>query len=167
MKALRTFLELHTMGLVFAVVVGTLCVLPQFLAPLALHDGYKGMQFLYLDDELTYRSLIQEVLDGHHTTASPHLYEYKDSQTIVYPTGVYFYALPAMLIGLSCMLVLAKFLFPAILFFLVYLLSCKLTGHDGKENSKTNIVNAVAAGLLVTLGMELISSCRVARARVS
>ena len=153
MKELRKFIAEHAMGLVFSVVVGTLCVLPQFLAPIALHGGYKGLEFLYIDDELTYRSLIQEVLDGHYTTASPHLYEYKDSPTIVYPTGVYFYALPAMLIGLLCVVVVAKFLFPAILFFLVYVLSRKLTGHSGRAN----IVNAVATGLMVTLGLELIS----------
>ncbi len=152
MERLRRYVSRHGIALACSIVVGTLCVLPQFLAPLALGGGYKGLEFLYIDDELTYRSLIHEVLDGHPMVTSPHLYEYKDSPAIVYPIGDYFYAIPALVFGLACVIIASKFLFPALLFFLVYLFIRKLTGGEGYAA----IANAIAIGLMVTLGMELI-----------
>lgn len=153
MKVFYTHVKQHSLALVFAVVVGTLSVLPTVLAPLALGDGYQGVQFFYLNDETIYRARIHEILDGHSAVASPFLSEYKDAAAVVPPINEFFYAVPAFVLGLSGAVVFAKFVFPLVLFLLVYLL---VVGLLSSLPLDTKRLTAITCGLLVTLGYDLV-----------
>lgn len=153
MFTLKEFLKHHSLAVVFALIVGALSVMPAILAPLALGGDYKGFQFSGLDDEDIYRARIQEILDGHIWAASPYVYEYKDSTPPVPPINEYIYAVLACILGLSGAITFAKFLFPIILFFLVYFLVLRLT-QEGSEREMQWC--GVAVGLFVTLGFDLV-----------
>jgi hypothetical protein len=153
MNTLRQYMKRHMLALWIALAAGAISVAPTIIAPLMIQDKYKGVQYLYINDEDTYRSRIHEVLDGHYRIASPHLHEYKDSPSLIAPINEYFYALPAFFFGLSFVVVASKFVFPALLFFLVYLLVAKLAGE--KEDGDTEM-SAIAAGVLVVLGIDLV-----------
>ena len=151
---MSSFLRTHAFALCFAVIVGILTVLPSVLAPLALHDDYKGIQFIYLDDEDIYRARIHEILDGHPRVAAPFLYEYKNDPVIMLPINEYVYAIPALVFGLSFVMVAGKFLFPALLFLLVYMLAIRLIP---KEKEHEAMLVAICAGLLVVFGPNLLN----------
>jgi len=153
MRRAKLFLQTHVIGIFFAVVVGIISVLPSFLAPLALGSNYKGIQFLYVDDEDIYRARIHEILDGHPAVASPYLFEYKDMRVPMPPLGEFFYALPAFFFGLGVVILLSKFLFPAVLFFLIYFLTKKLIVEEGDVYAK---ITPITSGLLVMFGYDLI-----------
>ncbi len=142
----------HRYALALAFFVGTITCAPTVLAPFALSGSYHGVQYLPLDDEDIYRARIHEVLDGHFMVASPFLYEYKNASTPVAPLNEWVYALPAAVIGLSVTIVLSKFLFPALLFFLVYLLVRRMLGSEESDAELT----AIVAGFLVVLGAEFV-----------
>ena len=110
------------------------------------------MQYLPMDDEDFYRARIHEILDGYPAVVSPFLYEYKQERLNIAPIGEWLYALPAFIFGLSFIFIVYKFLLPAILFFLVYLLVKKMIGGDDREA----LLTSLTAGLLVTLGIEFV-----------
>lgn len=153
MEKIQSFLKTHSIALAFSLVVGLLSVLPTILAPLSIGDDYKGIQFLYLNDETTYRTRIHEILDGHPGVSSPFLHEYKDELSVVPPINEYFYALPALVFGLSGAIVLSKFLFPGFLFLLLYFL---VSGMLQSESRRVNNATSLAVGLLVTLGYDIV-----------
>ena len=88
---LKFFVSEHLIAIFFALLVGTLCSLPQFLAIWSLGEQYKGIPFLYSDSEFVYLARIQEIFDGHLSASSHVFYEYKDSVSITPPSGEYFY----------------------------------------------------------------------------
>lgn len=137
----------------FALVVGLVAVAPTVLAPLSLGNAYRGIQYLPLDDEDIYRARIHEILDGHFAVASPFLYEYKNTSPVaVPPINEWLYALPAFLFGLSAVIVVSKFLLPALLFFFAYLLMRRLLKDDPFVT-----LTAVVAGLLVVFGADIVN----------
>lgn len=144
-----TFIRDHYIALALAVVVGAIAVLPSLIAPYALGEDYRGVQYLPIDDEDIYRVRIKEILDGHETVSSPFLYEYKESSAAVTPVNESLYALPSLLFGLSAVIVASKFVLPAILFLLVYVFVSRLLGPGARGT-------AVAAGLLVALGSDFV-----------
>ena len=154
MKHLHSHVSRHAVALVFAALVGVLTVLPSVLAPLALHDDYKGIQFIYLDDEDIYRARIHEILDGHPMVAAPFLYEYKNDPVIMPPINEYVYAIPALLFGLSFVMIAGKFFFPALLFLLTYMLAIRLMP---KQQEHETMLVAICAGLLVVFGPNLLN----------
>ncbi len=147
-----TLIVKHSTAIFIAFLVGIISVLPQVLATEKLGEDYHGVQFLYIDDEDVYRARINEILDGHRSVASPYVYEYKDAHVMLQPIGEFFYALPAYIIGLNASILLAKFLFPALLFLLVYLVAIKLNG----EFSYLSQLCAISAGLLTTLAVDFV-----------
>ncbi len=153
------FLRKHALAVIFSLVAGVILVLPGVFLPLSLGDSYQGVAPYLLDDEDIYRARIAEVLDGHPGVSSPYFHEYKESsRTIVPPIGEWIYALPASLIGLSSAIILMKFLLPAALFFLVYLLVSRLT----KGDSEASLLAALSAAALVVLGGDLVDHSRMA-----
>ncbi len=142
-------------GLIFALIVGLLSVAPHLLAWHALEDSYQGIPFMYSDNEDYYLSRIHEIADGHLLVGSPYLFEYKNALPLVPPVGEYFYIFIAHIFHLSIpnAVVFAKFLFPVVLFLLVYSFVRIVSEH---ESSVKNIWGAVAAGLFVTIGYDLI-----------
>jgi len=85
---------------------------------------YEGVPFFYQANEDFYLARIHEAKEGHVTVASPFLLEYKNNWPLVLPFGEYFYIALSGLTGLTVTqsIVLSKFLFPAILFYLIYYL---------------------------------------------
>lgn len=153
MNLINQFIKRHALALWIALAVGAVSALPATIAPFLIKDTYKEVQFLALNDEDTYRSRIHEILDGYYSVSSPHLHEYKNLPSLVIPINEYFYALPAFFFSLSVVIVASKFVFPALLFFLVYLLVYKLLGAKEDHDAK---MSAIAAGTLVVLGVDLV-----------
>ncbi len=152
------FFQKHRIGLLFAILVGIVLVVPIVLTPLSIGDTYQGVQHLPLDDEDIYRARINEVLDGYPFITSPFFYEYKDSPLVVPPFNEWLYALLALCIGLSGSIVALKFLLPASLFFLVYLLVYRLTkSSDDAKDTGAVLIASLSTGLMVTLGFEFVN----------
>lgn len=141
------FVRDHRWGLTFAVGVGLCIMLPTLFTPLYIGGEYEGIQFAPLDDEEIYRARVHEVLDGHMSASSPFMYEYKSVAVAMPAVNEWFYALPALAIGLSAAIVVNKFILPAILFFLAYLLIRRIT-----KDERTSI----AGGLLVFFSVEFV-----------
>ena len=138
-----------------AILVGSISVAPHLLAVQNIDTEYKGIPFLYLNNEFGYVSRIQEISDGHGFVGSPNFFEYKNIIPIVPPFGEYAYYILHILTGLSVLntVVLAKFLFPAILFLLIYSFVSKLLKTTPDYVKK---ISAISAGIFVTLGYDLI-----------
>lgn len=139
--------------LIVACFVGFVSVAPSLFARINLGAAYKGIPYFLLDDEYTYTSRIQEIIDGHLLVGSPFFYEGKDVYPLMPPLGEHLYALPARL-GLAVVqsVVLMKFFLPALLFFLAYLLFRLLIKDNNDYKSHLiNEVTAISAGMLVAL----------------
>jgi hypothetical protein len=154
---MHPFFQKHGIGLLFAILVGIVLVVPMVLIPVSVGEKYQGVQYLPLDDEDIYRARINEVLEGHLFITSPFFYEYKDFPLVVPPFNEWLYVLLALCIGLSWSIVVLKFLLPASLFFLVYLLVYRLTKRsDGTDDIDAVLIASLSTGLLVTLGFEFV-----------
>ena len=140
-------LKIHRIALCVALFIGVCTAAPAIIAPLSLSNGYEGIQFMPLDNEESYRARIHEVLDGHFSVAQPYLYEYKNAPVAVVPINEWLYALPAFLFGISTIVIVSKFLLPAALFFLAYLLVRRVTGDE---------LTAIAGGLLAFFSVEFV-----------
>jgi hypothetical protein len=145
----------HALVIGFALISGTLTVAPHLLAQHALGDAYQGIPFFYSSDESYYLTRIQEIVDGHYMVSSPHAFEYKDTLPLIPPIGEYFYFLLSVVFftSLPTTLLVAKFLFPAILFILAYHLILLISG---KVAGKENIWGAIAGATFVVLGVDLV-----------
>lgn len=152
---IKTWFARHWLALAGALLAGLISIAPQILTIKALGKEYQGIPFFYADDNVYYAAKIREILDGHGWAGSPYFYEYKEAKSLVWPMGEWFYAGPALVFNLSVptVILLAKFLLPAVLFFLIYLLAGCLTGEKGTFKHK---INALAGGFLVALGYDLI-----------
>ena len=147
----------HLFAILFALIVGILSGLPSLLAPRGLGTEYRGIPFLYQSDEEIYLSRIQEVLDGYPSIGSPVLHEYKQVKTAWFPFGEYLYVLPVLVgVPLIKVLLLSKFVFPALLFLLVYMLTLCLIKSGNESRLKVRQGIAIATGLLVTLGYDFV-----------
>jgi hypothetical protein len=112
-----------------------------------LGSAYEGIQFTPLDDEEIYRARIHEVLDGYVSASSPFMYEYKSVAVAMPAVNEWLYVLPSLVIGLSAAIVVNKFILPALLFFLIFLLIRRIT----KDN-----LTSIAGGFLVFFSVEFV-----------
>lgn len=128
--------------------VGLVSIFPYYSAQYSLGDGYKGMPLLYQDSEGEYLGRVHEIVEGHYSVASPVFYEYKNGPSVVPATGEWIYAIPSKLLSVSVVGVdmFFKFLFPTILFILVYMLLMSLVS--------CSVFWANVGALLVTLGFD-------------
>ncbi|TSC55309.1 MAG: hypothetical protein Greene041679_647, partial [Parcubacteria group bacterium Greene0416_79] len=101
-----------------------------------------------------YLAIMQEVADGHLLAASVPFFEYKDSYPLIPPTIPALYALASKILGITLpsVLLLSKLVLPAALFLLVYFFLLAFLEPRGTASKLT----AVAGGLLVVLGFDLI-----------
>lgn len=151
---MRVFAQKHVWGILCAVLSGAIMVLPQILLPYSIGYEYKGIAPLLLDDEDIYRARIHEVLEGNIGIASPYLHEYKDNSVVVVPPlNEWLYAIFAVTFGLSGTIIASKFILPALLFFLTYLLLRKLLEGDDTDAA---LLGSLAGSFLVVLGTDLI-----------
>lgn len=155
MQRFIAHLRSHALAYAFAFIVGTLSVLPHLLAWRDLGPDYRGIPYLYTNNEDYYLARITEISEGHPLIGSPYLREYKESVPLIPPTGEYFYALPALIFQASPLLILmgAKWVYPALLFLLAYALTLLLLGHTPRRS--TRLLAGIASGLFVTLGYDL------------
>ncbi|MFH1621469.1 MAG: hypothetical protein ABIB04_05315 [Patescibacteria group bacterium] len=144
--------------ILLATVVGLLSISPSLLAMHALGEDYQGMPLYYLDDEDIYTARMREVLDGHWLVGSPFFHEYKDSIPTMLPIGEYVYALPALVtrIPLVDIVLATKFLFPTVLFLLVFFLFMELADEEGLRKPSTRLTG-IASGFAVTLVYDVYS----------
>ena len=153
---IKSFLKDHFWAIVVSLGIGLICVAPHVVFRISLGNEYKGIYLAQTSDELAYLSRIQEIADGHWTTGSVPFFEYKNNPPLMPPT-----ALEILIAGINKffkisvanIVITGKFFLPAIFFVLVYFLVNRLTD---KKESTGNKINAIAAGLLVVLGYDLI-----------
>ncbi len=149
----QLFLKSHWLACALTLLVGIFTFIPQILAARSIGNSYQGFPFLYAANEDYYISRARDIVEGYWFVGSPFLFEHKNNLPVVFPTGEYLYALPAIILGVSVMSValFAKFLLPAALFALVYVLLYQLS-----DRSNFNKWAAAAGGLLVTLGFDFV-----------
>lgn len=148
-------LKTNKLAFFVAILVGLLYVGPHLFFIFALGSDYKGIPMMPSANESDYMYRIRNILDGDYLLGSPLYYEYRNQMPMMPPVGEYFYALPALLFKISPanVLIASKFVLPAILFLLIYFLVQKLIYNPISLSSQ---ISSVAAGLLITLGYDLI-----------
>lgn len=151
-----TFFKNHKLALFAAFAVGAICIAPQVIFQISLGSDYRGIYLMQIDNEIDYLGRIQEISDGHWTLGSLPFYEYKDAPPLMPPSilEITIAAISRLFkIPVASILILSKFFLPALLFLLIYSLIRQLTGN---KEFLSNKVNAIAGGLLVVLGYDLI-----------
>ena len=131
----------HYLGLIFAFCIGFITVAPHLAFIHNLGAEYKGLYPMKADAEPYYLSRIHEIYKGHLSTNT---LIFEEKYTI--PRATFnlidpIMALPGLVFGLSVptLALIYKFLFPAIIGFLIYLLGLKLF-----KNKWWSAVTAVA-----------------------
>lgn len=154
-STLYAVVQNHWLALASAFLVGMIYVLPHVVFMISLGDGYRGIPMMQTANEDEYLFRIQEIVDGHPLLGSPVFYEYKNQPPLSPPGGEFFYALPAMVLGVSPanVLIASRFFLPFILFLLIYIFIWQLTGG---ENIWSNTFNAIAGAFFITLGYDLV-----------
>lgn len=155
---ISSWLKDNYIALLLAVVAGFLTVLPHFLAVHDLSATYRGIPFFLIDNEDYYLARIHEITDGHGFVGSSFFLEYKDSLPVVPSIGEYLYVLLALLTNLSLphTLLVAKFLFPFLLFMLIYTFIRRVSDTE-TEQGKQNILGALAGASIIVMGYDLIN----------
>jgi hypothetical protein len=130
-----------------------LSVAPHLVAVHAIGDAYRGIPYLPIDNENEYLTRMQEIFDGHWFVGSAFYAEYKALPAVVLPFGEYVYALPslALHVPLTTIVTAAKWLFPSILFLLVYSLVLRCIAAEERDRKLT----AIGTGLFVALCYQL------------
>lgn len=151
---LRRRIKEHYLAILVAVLVGLIYVAPNIIFIFSLGDKYQGIPIIGTSDEDFYLARIQEIIDGHPAVGSAVFWEYKDRPAICPPLGEFFYAWPSRLFKVSPVniLIASRFILPLILFLLIYCLIRRLTDNLNFWAK----INAVAGGLFVLLGYDLI-----------
>lgn len=154
-KVVAQYLKQNLIVICAALIVGTVSFLPQILAAQGIKKDYRGIPFIYQANEDAYLARIHDVVDGHPAVGSAFFYEYKSWQPVVPAIEEVLYAIPSIVFGVSVTSVVqaSKFVLPALLFLLVYYLMLSLSSNPETASSR---INALAGGLLVTLGYDLI-----------
>ncbi len=111
-----------------AFAVGFVYLLPHLLFIIEAGTSY-CIPFLAMPDERHYASRIREVYDAHYTIANPDLREYKDSPYFWQPLSEIIVGSIGKLFGLTLeeLLVASDFVFPCILFVIIYGFGCYVT----------------------------------------
>ncbi|MEK7091809.1 MAG: hypothetical protein AAB900_02350, partial [Patescibacteria group bacterium] len=146
---LFNWLRAHWLVLILALLVGLVSVAPYYLSALALGQQYHGLPLLAQDSEGEYLGRIQDLAEGHYGLGSSVFYEYKDWPALVPALGEWLYFLLTLWFGLPpiAVMMLFKFLLPALLFLLVYTLLLELT--------KGEKILSLAGALVASLGFDL------------
>ncbi|MBI2989739.1 MAG: hypothetical protein HYY51_00930 [Candidatus Magasanikbacteria bacterium] len=157
LKLLNTKIRQHAAGIVVSLFVALLAVAPHILFSFSLGPEYRGVHMFATPNEEAYIAIMQEILDGHPSTASMPFFEYKDKFPLLPATLAHLYTFPVKWFGISLISVLlfSKFLLPGLLCFAVYLLTFHILEADDSQKSKAGFY-ASAAALMVTLGFDLV-----------
>jgi len=155
---MKEFVLKHRIGLVVAFLVGLICILPQIMFVVSMGEEFRGVHLLRTPNEEGYIAIAQEILDGHPRVASMPFFEYKDKTPLLPSTLFRIYTVPVQLFGitLSSAVIAGKFVLPALLFFIVYLLLYDLIKSRDKKEEKLRSFFSVTAGIFVVFGFELV-----------
>lgn len=156
-KKLADWMSEHYIALLFALIAGSLTVLPHMLAVHALGTEYHGVPFLMIDNEDYYLARVQEIVDGHGFVGSSFFLEYKNVLPVVPSIGEYLYVALALVTHLAIpeTLVLAKFLFPFFLFLLIYIFIQNVSGQNNE--GEKNYWGAIAGAAIIVMGYDLVN----------
>ena len=69
-----TSLKKHKWAIGFSILVGLLSVAPHIISMYMLGNSYRGIPFLYSDNEDYYIARIHEIIDGHYLVGSPYFF---------------------------------------------------------------------------------------------
>lgn len=149
------FIRAHRWALFAMLVVGIVSIGPHVLFRISLGAEYRGFYILQTDNETEYLAKVQEIFDGHLLLGSTPFFEYKNNFPLLPPTLELFYAFAALVFGASIptVFIASKFVLPAVLFFLIYLLIDRLSDEVPLLRGRAH---ALAGGLLIVLGYDLI-----------
>lgn len=155
---MKDFFIQHKLALVLSFLVGIICVLPQLVFIVSLGDDYKGVNMLATPNEEAYIAIMEEILDGHPRVASMPFFEYKDKTPLLPSTLFRIYTVPVQIfnVSLSNVVIAGKFIFPAVLFFIVYLLLYDLLKTKNEKEHKLKIYFSITGGTLIVFGFELV-----------
>ena len=136
-----TMMSHHKQALIFAVIAGFIFFAPYWLFILSQGHNYQDIPFMQIDDEDIYLARMQDIVDGHYWLGSPVFYDYKNEPPMVPPVGEYVYVLPALLfhIPLTFVLIVSKFVFPFILFLLIYVFIYQIVDFDVVNKKLTDL----------------------------
>lgn len=159
MRKLADFCTTHFLALLFAVSVGIILSMPTVLATRSLGDDYKGVPFLYQDNEVYYAARIREVADGDYFVNSPMLHEFKNIPSTFTPFGEYLYSIISLLpfVDIVKAMLISKFLLPTIFFLLIYYFSWNLL----KNSANSPKLFSVAISSFALLGFDLFNSAGI------
>lgn len=148
-KKILNFIYSRWFVFIIAVFVGAVSVFPYYLAQYSIGYSYQGMPLLVQDSEGEYLGRVHELQEGNYSIASSVFFEYKDWPSIVPSIGEWIYFIPSYLFGVSVIDInmFFKFLFPTLLFLLIYVFL--------KDITKNSIFWSVIGGLVVTIGFDL------------
>jgi hypothetical protein len=146
--------------LIIACIVGFISIAPYIImysVTPAANGVHEKFHYFYQDSELVYLLRIREVLEGNISIASPVFAEYKNIQNVQQPFGEWIYAIGALgqtefLYGFA---LFSKFLFPAILFYFVYLVVRQLVeSYNTPGSVLAHTVFSVGVASFITLGYD-------------
>ncbi|OGZ32161.1 MAG: hypothetical protein A3I88_02460 [Candidatus Portnoybacteria bacterium RIFCSPLOWO2_12_FULL_39_9] len=138
----------HKWAVILAVLVGLIIAFPHLYFRFEYRDIYQGIGFSGADEE-AYLTRLQEIRDGHYATANYVWLEGKDLPYLLPPLSEIITSFLGRIFGLNLIdtAVLARFVFPAFVFLLIYALVYQLT-----RQKKI----ALAASLTVLLSTNLV-----------
>lgn len=150
----------HKVALITAFLVGIIAVAPVVFFRVSLGADWRGIDLFYSDNEEFYLARMHEITDGYPLIGSISYYEYKNNLPMLPPTAETTYVFLSRLFGasLSDIMVVTKFLFPMLLFLLVYKLVRNMTDEP---DSPGTVLYGIAAGTLVVLGFDLVDYGRL------
>jgi len=140
---------------VLAIIVGAVSVLPYVLSYIVVQTPHtQTLHYFYQDSELVYLTRIREVIEGHIHLASPFFFEYKSERAIQQPYGEWLYAIGSLwnINYIVPFALFSKFLFPALLFLLVYSFVNLLLNNNSSKQIQKYISLFIA--VLITLGFD-------------
>lgn len=142
---------------IVAIIVGSISIFPYIYAYQNLESiNEEKLHYFYQDSELVYLSRIREVTEGRLNISSPAFNEYKEIKNIQQPFGEWMYAAASLgnsdLIPIVAMV--SKFVLPALLFMILYLLVVRLMVRSQYDEKVSQTVGLFVAAVVV-LGYDL------------
>jgi len=154
MKKFFKILFNHKWAIAMAILIGVIITSPHVYFQITQKDFYKGIAFGGTSDEVVFLMRIQEVRDGHYLIANNSWAEGKDLPYLAPPLAENITSFTGQIFGLNLIdtITLDRFLFPAFVFLLIYVLIYQFT--------KRKSISLIAS-VTVLLSINLINPIRV------
>lgn len=152
---IKSFCKEHFWALAVATLAGLIMIAPQLIF-IAQAPAYQGLYIMKTDAEVHYLARMKEFVDNGNV-GNPYFFEYRNVVSPVDTISEAWLALPALLIPVTVpqLNLFYKFLLPALIFILVYLLFLKLVPKKGWSIS---VAVAVVLGNYLTSAGDILNS---------